>query len=151
MLWPISFPWPWTKVKVTFNKNCYIFVIKQDIWIRFVSKNSFAKGTCNDVKNVTIKSRFRVKLTTKIGKSKNSVLVACRMSNAVNKASYLEIFCCYALSTCTKVADHLVLNYMVKEFRKSTRNWPSYEEFPNSPWNFWNATSRAILAFALMP
>jgi hypothetical protein len=45
------------------------------------------------VKNMTRKSRFRVKSKTKIGKSKYSVLVACHMSNAVNKASYLEIFC----------------------------------------------------------
>jgi hypothetical protein len=73
-----------------------------------------------------------------------------RMSNAVNKASYLKIFCCYALSTCTKIADHLVLNYMVKELRKSTRNRPSYEEFPNSPEISEKAKSRAILAFALM-
>jgi hypothetical protein len=65
------------------------------------------------VKNVAIKSRFRIKLKTKIGKS---VLVACHMSNAVNKASYLEIFYCNALSTWTKVADLLVLNYMVKNF-----------------------------------
>jgi hypothetical protein len=85
------------------------------------------------LKNMTIKSRFRVKLKTKIGKCKYSVLVACHMSNAVNKASYLEIFCCNALSTCTKVADLLILNYMVKKFQKSTRNWQSYEEFPNCP------------------
>jgi hypothetical protein len=45
------------------------------------------------LKNMTKKSRFKVKLKTKIGKSKYSVLVACHMSNAVNKASYLEIFC----------------------------------------------------------
>jgi hypothetical protein len=68
------------------------------------------------LKNVTIKSRFKIKLKTKIGKSKYSVLVACRMSNAVNKASYLEIFCCNALSTCTKVVDLLFLNYVVKNF-----------------------------------
>jgi hypothetical protein len=74
------------------------------------------------VKNMTMKSRFRVKLKTKIGKSKYSVLVAYHMSNAVNKAFYLEIFCCNALLTCTKVADLLVLKYMVKTFRKSTRN-----------------------------
>jgi hypothetical protein len=74
------------------------------------------------LKNVTTISIFKIKLKRKIGKSKYSVLVACRMSNTVNKASYLEIFCSNALSTCTKVADHLVLNYMVKEFRKSTRN-----------------------------
>jgi hypothetical protein len=71
---------------------------------------------------MTIKSRFKVKLKTKIGKSEYSVLVACRVSNAVNKASYLEIFCCNALSTCTKVADLLFLNNMVKKFRKSPRN-----------------------------
>ena len=70
------------------------------------------------LENMTISLRFRVKLKTKIEKSKYSVLVACRMSNAVNKASYLEIFCCNnALSTCTKVADLLVPNYMVKKFR----------------------------------
>jgi hypothetical protein len=69
-----------------------------------------------------MKSIFRVKLKTKIGKSKYSVLVACRKSNAVNKASYLEIFCCNALQICTKVADILVLNYKVKKFRKSARN-----------------------------
>jgi hypothetical protein len=74
------------------------------------------------LKNMTIKSRFKVKLKTKIGKSKYSVFVACRMSNTVNKASYLEIFCCNVLSTGTKVADLLVLNYIVKEFRKSTQN-----------------------------
>jgi hypothetical protein len=81
------------------------------------------------LKNMTMKPRFKVKLKTKIGKSKCSVLVACHMSNAVNKASYLEIFCCNALSTCTEVADVLVLNYMVKNFE----NRQSYEEFPNSP------------------
>jgi hypothetical protein len=32
-------------------------------------------------------------------------LVACRMSSAVNKASYLENFCCNALSICTNVTD----------------------------------------------
>jgi hypothetical protein len=74
------------------------------------------------LKNMTITSRSRVTLKTKIEKSKYSVLVACRMSNAVNKTSYLEIFCCNALPTCTKVADLLVLNYMVKKFRKSARN-----------------------------
>jgi hypothetical protein len=68
------------------------------------------------LKNVTIKSRFKVKLITKIGKSKYSVLVACHVSNAVNNASYLEIFCYNALSTCTKVADILFLNNMVKKF-----------------------------------
>jgi hypothetical protein len=57
------------------------------------------------LKNVTTKSRFKIKLKTKIGKSKYSVLVACRMTNAVNKASYFEILCCNALSTCTKVVD----------------------------------------------
>jgi hypothetical protein len=143
-------PWPSTKVKMTFNKNCYNFVITQDIWIKFVAKNSFLKGHVMTVKKMTRKSRFRVKLKTKIGKSKYSVVVACHMSNAVNKASYLEIVCCNALSICTKVAELLVLNYMMKKFLKSTRNWQSYEEFPNSPWNFWNATSRAILTFALM-
>jgi Na+-transporting NADH:ubiquinone oxidoreductase subunit NqrE len=66
--------------------------------------------------------KVKVKLKTKIGKSKYSVSVVRRMSNAVNKASYLEIFCCNALSTCTKVADLLFLNYVVKKFRKSPRN-----------------------------
>jgi hypothetical protein len=105
-----------------FNKNCHIFVNKQDISIRFVARNSFAKGTYNNVKKYDHEIKIRVKLKTKIGNSKYSVLVACRMSNAVNKASYLEIFCCNALSTCTKVANLLMLNYMVKKFRKSTRN-----------------------------
>jgi hypothetical protein len=68
------------------------------------------------LKNRTIKLRFRVKLKTKIGKSKYSVLVACHISNAVNKAFYLEILCYNALLTCTKVADVLVLNYLVKKF-----------------------------------
>jgi hypothetical protein len=44
-------------------------------------------------KNVTMKSMFKVKLKTKVGKSKYSVLVACRVSNAINKASYLKNFC----------------------------------------------------------
>jgi hypothetical protein len=61
--------------------------------------------------------KFEVKLKTKIGKSNYSVLVACRVPNAVNKASYLEIFCCNVLLTCTKVADLLFLNNMVKKFR----------------------------------
>jgi hypothetical protein len=52
---------------------------------------------------VTIKSRFKIKLKTKIRKSKYYVLVACRMSNAINKASYLEILGSNALSTCTKL------------------------------------------------
>jgi hypothetical protein len=34
----------------SFFKNCYIFVIKQGIRIRFVASNSFAKESCNDVK-----------------------------------------------------------------------------------------------------
>jgi hypothetical protein len=66
--------------------------------------------------------KFEVKLKTKIGKSKYSVLVGCRVPNAVNKASYLEILCSNALLTCTKVADLLFLNNMVKKFRKSPRN-----------------------------
>jgi hypothetical protein len=69
------------------------------------------------VKNNTRKSRFGVKLKTKMGKSKYSVLVACHLLNAVNKASYLEIFLCN-----NEITDLLVLNYMVKKFRKSTRN-----------------------------
>jgi hypothetical protein len=81
------------------------------------------------LKNVTIKSKFKVKLKTKIGKSKYSVLVACHVSNAVNKASYLEIFCCNALSTCIKVADLSTLNNMVKKCRKSIQNWRSYDTF----------------------
>jgi hypothetical protein len=40
------------------------------------------------------------------------------MSTAVNKASYLEIFCCNALSACIKVVDLLFLNYVVKKFAK---------------------------------
>jgi hypothetical protein len=85
------------------------------------------------LKNVTMISKFKIKLKTKIGKSKYSVLVACRMSNAVNKASYLEILCCNALSTCTKVVDLLFLNYVVKKFRKSPdvdrvmKNFPTAE------------------------
>jgi hypothetical protein len=85
------------------------------------------------VKNMTMKSRFRVKLKTKIGKSKYSVLVACHMSNAVNKASYLEIFCCNALSTCTKVADLLVLNYMVKNFENRLEIDRVMKNFPIAP------------------
>jgi 2-hydroxy-3-keto-5-methylthiopentenyl-1-phosphate phosphatase len=112
-----------------FNKNGYIFIIKQDICIRFVVKNSFANGTCNDVKKCDQKIKVKVKLKTKIGKSKYSVLVACRMSNAVNKASYLAIFCGNALSSCTKVADLLILNDMVEKCRKSTKNWRSYDKF----------------------
>jgi hypothetical protein len=73
--------------------------------------------------------KFGVKLKTKIGKSKYSVLVACRVPNAVNKASYLEILCCNALLTCTKVADLLFLNNVVKKFRKSIQNWRSYDTF----------------------
>jgi hypothetical protein len=76
------------------------------------------KGHVMTLKNLTTKSRFKIKLKTKIGKSKYSVLVACRMSNAVNKTSYLEIFCCNALSTCTKVANLLFLNYVVKKISK---------------------------------
>jgi hypothetical protein len=49
--------------------------------------------------------------------------------NAVNKASYLEIFCSNALSTCTKVADLSILNDMVKKCRKSVQKWRSYERF----------------------
>jgi hypothetical protein len=49
--------------------------------------------------------------------------------SAVNKASYLEIFCCNALSTCTKVADLSILNNMVKKCRKSIQNWRSYYTF----------------------
>jgi hypothetical protein len=51
-----------------------------------------------------LKNKVKVKLETKIGKFKYSVLVARRMSNAVglNKASYIEIFCCDALPTCKK-------------------------------------------------
>ena len=63
------------------------------------------------------KIKVQVKLKTKVGKSVYSVLGACRMSNAVNKASYLEIFCRNALSTCTKVVDLLFLNYVTKKFR----------------------------------
>jgi hypothetical protein len=67
--------------------------------------------------------KVEVKLKTKIGKSKYSVSVLRRMSNAVNKASSLEILYCNALSTCTKIVqDHLFLNYVVKKFRKSPRN-----------------------------
>jgi hypothetical protein len=82
------------------------------------------------LKNVTTKSRFKIKLETKIGKSKYSVLVACRMSHAVNKTSYLEIFCCNALSTCTKVVDLLFLNYVVKKLRKSPRIDRVMKNFP---------------------
>jgi hypothetical protein len=66
--------------------------------------------------------KVKVKLKTKIGQSKYSVLVACHMSNAINKASYIEIFCCNALSTYTKVAGLLILNYMVQKFQRSTQN-----------------------------
>jgi hypothetical protein len=80
------------------------------------------------------------KLKMKIGKSKYSVLVACRMSNAVNKASYLEIFCCNALSTSTKVADFPILNDMEKKCRKSTQiggvtiNFPITFKFRHYCW-----------------
>jgi hypothetical protein len=63
--------------------------------------------------------KVEVILKTQIGKSKYSVLVVCRESNAVNKASYLEIFCYNALSNCAKVVDLLFLNYVVENFRKS--------------------------------
>jgi hypothetical protein len=46
------------------------------------------------LKNCDHEIKFEVKLKTKIGKSKYSVLVACRVPNAVYKTSYLEIFCC---------------------------------------------------------
>jgi hypothetical protein len=42
--------------------------------------------------------------------------------DAVNKASYLEIFCCNALSTCTKVADLSILNDMVKNVENLLKN-----------------------------
>jgi hypothetical protein len=87
------------------------------------------KGHVMTLKNVTMKSRFKIKLKTKIGKSKYSVLVACHMLNAVNKASYLEIFCCNALSTYTEVADLSILNNMVKKCRKSIQNCRSYDTF----------------------
>jgi hypothetical protein len=48
--------------------------------------------------------------------------------SAVNKAAYLEIFCCNALLTCTKVADLSIVNNMVKKCRKSIQNWRSYEK-----------------------
>jgi hypothetical protein len=83
--------------------------------------------------NMTIKSRFRVKLKTKIGKSKYSVLVACHMPNAVNKASYIEIFCCNALLTCTQVVDLLVLNYMVKKFENRLEIDRVMKNFPLAP------------------
>jgi hypothetical protein len=85
------------------------------------------------VKNMTMKSRFRVKLKTKIGKSKFSVLVACHMSNAVNKASYLEIFCCNALSTCAKVVDLLVVKYMVTNFENRLEIDRVIKNFPIAP------------------
>jgi hypothetical protein len=150
MLWPISSPWPWTKVKVFLTKIAIFSLLNKIFESSLLQKVVLLRGHVMTVKNMTIKSRFRVKLKTKISKCKYSVLVACHMSNAVNKASYLEIFCCNALSTCTKVADLLVLNYMVRKFRKSARNWQSYEEFPNCPGNLWKATSPAILTFALM-
>jgi hypothetical protein len=79
------------------------------------------KGHVMTLKKCDHEIKFEVKLQTIIGKSKYSVLVACRLSNAVNKASYLEILCCNALSTCTKVVDLLFLNYVVKKFRESPR------------------------------
>jgi hypothetical protein len=82
------------------------------------------------LKSVTI--RFKVKLKTKIGKSKNSVLVACRMSNAVNKASYLEFFCCNTLSTCTKVVDLLFMNYMVTNFENRPETDRVMKNFPTA-------------------
>jgi hypothetical protein len=72
--------------------------------------------TCNDVKKCDHKIKFEVKLKTKFGKFKYSVLVACRVPNAVNKATYLEIFCCNVLLTCTKVVDLLFVNNVVKKF-----------------------------------
>jgi hypothetical protein len=35
--------------------------------------------------------------------------------SAVNKASYLEIFCCNAFPTCSDVADIFILNNRVKK------------------------------------
>jgi hypothetical protein len=116
-----------------FNKNCYNFAITQYLESSLLQEIVLLGRHVMTVKNMTMRSRVGVQLKTKIGKSKHSVLVASHMSNAVNKASYLEIFCCNALSTCTKVADLLVLNYMVKKFRKLTRNRQSYEEFSNCP------------------
>jgi hypothetical protein len=49
--------------------------------------------------------------------------------DAVNKTSYLAIFCRNASSTCTKVADLSILNDMVKKGRKSVQKWQSYEKF----------------------
>jgi hypothetical protein len=84
------------------------------------------------LKNMTINSWFKIKLKTKIGKSKYSVLVASRMSNAVNKASYLEILCCNALSTCTKVVDLLFLNYVVKNFENRVEIDRVMKNFPTA-------------------
>jgi hypothetical protein len=81
------------------------------------------------IKKFDHKIRVKVKLKTKIGKPKYAVLVACRMSNPINKASYIEIFSCNALSTHTKVADLSILNDMVKKCQKSTKNWLSYDKF----------------------
>jgi hypothetical protein len=88
---------------------------------------------------VTTISRFKIKLKTKIGKSKYSVLgrmpyVECRKQSS--SSSYLEIFCCNALSTRTKVVDLLCLNYVVKKFRKSPRFRQSYENFLQQPVKF---------------
>jgi hypothetical protein len=56
--------------------------------------------------------------------------------NAVNKASYLAIFCGNALSSCRKVADLSILNDKVKKCRKSTQNWRSYDKFSDHLLNF---------------
>jgi hypothetical protein len=80
--------------------------------------------------------KFEVKLKTKIEKSKYSVLVACRVPNAVNKASYLQIFCCNALSTCTKVADLSILNDMVKKMSKIYSKLAELRYIFRSPLNF---------------
>jgi hypothetical protein len=79
------------------------------------------KGHVMPLKNVPMKSKLR---SNKKRKSENLNILY--WSHAVNKASYLEIFCYNALSTCTKVAGLLFLNYTVKKFRNN-------DKFPNSP------------------
>jgi hypothetical protein len=78
----------------------WIFLLLNKIFKSgFLQKIVLLSGRVMTLRKCDHKIKVKVKLKTKIRKSKYAVLVACRMSNAVNKASYLEIFCCNALST----------------------------------------------------
>jgi hypothetical protein len=79
--------------KVILTKIAIFSLLNKIFESSLLQKIVLLKGHVMTLKNMTIKSRFKVKLKTKIGESKYSVLVACRMSNTVNKASYLAIFC----------------------------------------------------------